>query len=70
MNYDSRNWKLIAKTLMKNHTSIHVVKRAQIMDDALNLARSGLLDYATALTMTLYLKIELDYVPWKAALIG
>ena len=29
--------------------------RAQIIDDALNLAKSGLLDYQTALSVTKYL---------------
>ena len=70
VNYDKENWRLIAKTLLNNHTAIHVVNRAQIMDDAFNLAKSGLLDYDTALSMTGYLSKELEYIPWKAALSG
>jgi aminopeptidase N len=40
--------------------------RAQLLDDALNLARAGILDYELALIMTRYLGTkEYHYVPWK-----
>ena len=38
------------------------------MNDALNLARAGLLDYDTAFHLTEYLKFENDYLPWEATL--
>ena len=41
-----------------------------IMDDALNLAKSGVLDYDTALSVTGYLSKEVEYIPWKASLTG
>ena len=44
--------------------------RAQLIDDSLNLARAGYLDYTIALNVTKYLKHETDYVPWKAAIAG
>ena len=47
-----------------------MVNRAQVIDDALNLAKSDIIDYETALSMTEYLHKEQDYVPWKAALNG
>ena len=47
-----------------------MVNRAQVIDDALNLAKSEIIDYETALSMTEYLHKEHDYVPWKAALNG
>ena len=50
--------------------AIHVVNRAQIMDDALNLAKSDLLDYETALSVTGYLSSEVEYIPWASALTG
>lgn len=53
---------------MTNHSAISVINRAQIMDDALNLAEAGQLDYDTALNLTRYLEHETDYVPWNAAL--
>ena len=70
VNYDKRNWDMIATVLTQEHDSIHVVNRAQAIDDALNLAKSDLVDYETALSMTEYLHNEQDYVPWKAALNG
>jgi len=70
VNYDKQNWNMLAKQLMKDHTSIHVINRAQIIDDALNLAKSGLLDYETALSVTGYLSKEVEYIPWASALNG
>jgi hypothetical protein len=70
VNYDLRNWRLLTEYLMdrEHFTQIGVINRAQLLDDALNLARAGLLDYATALDVTRYLANELEYIPWKAAL--
>ena len=70
MNYDTKNWELIIDTMMKNHTAIHEANRAQVVDDALNLARAGLIDYEVALGLTNYLGKEFDYIPWKGALSG
>ena len=55
---------------MTNHSVISVINRAQIINDALNLAEAGQLDYEIALNLTLYLEHEMDYVPWDAALTG
>ena len=49
---------------------IHPINRAQIIDDAMNLALSGRLDYKTALDITSYLTHEKSYVPWKAGLVA
>ena len=68
VNYDSRNWQMLTKQLMDNHTAISVINRAQIMDDALNLAKAGQLDYETVFNLTRYLQWETEYVPWEAAL--
>jgi aminopeptidase N len=39
---------------------------SQLLDDALNLARAGILDYDLALNMTRYLATkEYHYVQWK-----
>ena len=38
------------------------------MDDALNLARAGKLDYTIALDVVDYLHNEEDYIPWVSAL--
>lgn len=68
VNYDARNWHLIAKQLMTNHTAISVINRAQIMNDALNLARAGLLVYEVPLNLTKYLEREEEFLPWEATL--
>ena len=61
---------MLIKVLNEDHTQIHVINRAQLIDDALNLARAGLLDYQIALGVTSYLEKETEYIPWKAALSG
>ena len=68
VNYDAHNWKLIAQQLMTNHTVISVINRAQIMNDALNLARAGLLHYETPLNLTKYLEREVEFLPWESTL--
>ncbi|EFX67103.1 hypothetical protein DAPPUDRAFT_203789 [Daphnia pulex] len=68
VNYDAHNWKLIGQQLMTNHTAISVINRAQIMNDALNLARAGLLDYETPLNLTEYLEREEEFLPWESTL--
>ena len=70
VNYDDENWKMIIKQLNVDHTKIHVINRAQLIDDALNLARVGLLKYELALDVTSYLNKETEYIPWSAALTG
>ena len=68
VNYDKRNWKLLIEQLHgSNFNSISTINRAQLLDDALNLARANRLDYTTALDLMSYLKQETDYIPWKAA---
>lgn len=70
VNYDINNWKLIIKHLNdpRRYHEIAQSNRAQLIDDAMNLARADLLDYTTALDVTRYLSHERDYVPWKTAI--
>lgn len=72
VNYDQENWNLISNHLNNpnRYEDIAAVNRAQLIDDALNLARADLLDYQIAFSVTKYLKHEIDYVPWKSALTG
>lgn len=49
VNYDNESWYRIIKVLnSKNYADIHVLNRAAIVDDLLNLARTGFLPYPTA----------------------
>ncbi|XP_017892658.2 putative aminopeptidase-2 [Ceratina calcarata] len=67
VNYDKQSWSRLIDALNKhNHSSIHVTNRAQIIDDLLNLARADLVSYDIALKGSLYLKNEMEYLPWKA----
>ena len=68
VNYDLINWGLIAQQLLNDHQKISQINRAQIIDDSLNIARSNLLSYSTALDLTRYLVYERHFVPWRAAL--
>ncbi|KAK7075272.1 hypothetical protein SK128_014552 [Halocaridina rubra] len=70
VNYDDYNWSLLAYQLQQDHEVIHVTNRAQIIDDALNLARAGLLSYNFAMNITRYLASERSYVAWKAAFLN
>lgn len=68
VNYDTATWENISKALKTNtYSDIHVLNRAQIVDDSLNLARGELLDYKLALSLLQYLEGETSYLPWLAA---
>lgn len=67
VNYDDNNWQLLIEELMSdNFEVIHVINRAQLVDDSLNLARAGVIPYATAFRVLEYLEKEIDYVPWSS----
>ncbi|XP_063230525.1 aminopeptidase N-like [Bacillus rossius redtenbacheri] len=69
VNYDPENWRLLAGYLDSEYLDeIHVLNRAQLLDDALNLARAGQLEYSVALPLTRYLARETDYIAWYPAL--
>lgn len=71
MNYDNASWYRIFETLnSKNYADIHVLNRAALVDDSLNLARAGMLSYDTAFDCLRYLKLETNYLPFKSAFSG
>ena len=68
VNYDLENWNNIIKLLnSENFNAIHVLNRAQLVDDALSFAQAGLIDQSLASSVLMYLKLETDYIPWEAA---
>ncbi|KAK0085858.1 hypothetical protein PV326_005760 [Microctonus aethiopoides] len=68
VNYDNQNWKLIINFLKnKNHSRIHVLNRAQLLDDAFNLMKVGHLDVKIFFSLLEYLKEETDFIPWSVA---
>lgn len=67
--YDRRNYKLIVQALNGDQfKNINTINRAQLIDDAMDLAWTGEQDYGIALAMINYLKQEDEYIPWKSAL--
>lgn len=68
VNYDVENWWNIIRTLnSENYQQIHVLNRAQLVDDAFNFAIDGLIDFDIALGLLSYLQREVDYLPWASA---
>ncbi|XP_055633119.1 aminopeptidase N-like [Toxorhynchites rutilus septentrionalis] len=67
VNYDDQLWYLTIAQLYQNSSVINNINRAQLIDDSLNLARSGRLSYNIALRLLRYLANERDFVPWAAA---
>uniref|UniRef100_A0A8C8HK03 Aminopeptidase n=1 Tax=Oncorhynchus tshawytscha TaxID=74940 RepID=A0A8C8HK03_ONCTS len=68
VNYDLGNWERLLFQLSTNHQVIPVINRAQLVDDAFNLARAKLIPTTLALKTTKYLSKEIEYVPWESAL--
>ncbi|XP_072236216.1 aminopeptidase Ey-like [Leuresthes tenuis] len=67
VNYDSRNWERLLDQLSSRHEDIPVINRAQIIDDAFNLARAKMVDTVLALRTTKFLNKEVEYMPWETA---
>ncbi|XP_028439977.1 aminopeptidase N isoform X1 [Perca flavescens] len=68
VNYDEGNWNKLLNCLMADHKLIPVINRAQLVDDAFNLARAKIIPTVWALNTTKYLNKETEYMPWKSAL--
>lgn len=66
--YDPENYGLLSDQLVADHNRISTFNRAQLLDDAFNLALLGRISYADALTLTLYMAQEKAYSPWHAVL--
>ncbi|XP_068428480.1 aminopeptidase Ey-like isoform X2 [Clinocottus analis] len=67
VNYDSVNWERLLAKLSSQHQLIPVINRAQLIDDAFNLARAKMVDTTLALRTTKFLKSEVEYMPWETA---
>ncbi|XP_035914900.1 aminopeptidase N [Anopheles stephensi] len=67
VNYDERNWNLLASFLQKEEgrTKIPVYTRAKLLHDAWNLAYAGELSFGTAFNMTLFMKYERNHLVWN-----
>ncbi|XP_054883503.1 aminopeptidase Ey-like isoform X2 [Poeciliopsis prolifica] len=68
VNYDLGNWERLFSQLNTDHQVIPLINRAQLVDDAFNLARAQLVSTTLALRTTSYLSKETEYMPWQSAL--
>ncbi|XP_078539360.1 aminopeptidase N-like isoform X2 [Lissotriton helveticus] len=68
VNYDQENWRKLLEQLDNNRTAIPLINRAQIIDDAFNLARAKHINTTSALDTTKFLVKETEYMPWQASL--
>jgi aminopeptidase N len=68
VNYDLDNWRNIIRVLNSaDYERIHVLNRAQLVDDVLNFAMDGHIGFDIALGVMTYLQRETEYLPWAAA---
>uniref|UniRef100_A0AAZ3R0Y3 Aminopeptidase n=1 Tax=Oncorhynchus tshawytscha TaxID=74940 RepID=A0AAZ3R0Y3_ONCTS len=58
VNYDMDNWERLLNQLTTDHTVIPLINRAQIVDDAFNLARAKVINTTLALRTTRYNQIN------------
>lgn len=65
VNYDSKNWENLLNKLNSQPKDIPVINRAQIIDDAFNLARAKIVNVTLALSTTKFLDKEVEYMPWQ-----
>ncbi len=70
VNYDRDNWEALIMAMQENVSSINRLNRAQLYDDAFNLARADLLSYEVPLNMSKSLASETEYIPLASALNG
>ncbi|XP_058125970.1 aminopeptidase N-like [Anopheles ziemanni] len=67
--YDLANYRLIVAQLNgPKYDAIAILNRAQLIDDAMDLAWTGQQQYGIAFAMMNYLRQEDEYIPWKSAL--
>ena len=68
MNYDLKNWHLLIDQLHEDPKKIHVLNRAQLIDDTSALAHDGILSFYVHLQLLQYLSKEDDMIAWHAAI--
>ncbi|XP_055532864.1 aminopeptidase N-like [Wyeomyia smithii] len=67
VNYAPQMWETIIYKLYEHTDSIDKLSRTQLIDDSMNLAHAGKLDYYTAFKVFDYLQYEVEYRPWATA---
>ncbi|XP_065214646.1 aminopeptidase N-like [Planococcus citri] len=68
VNYDSRNWEMLIDQLHQDPQKIHVLNRAQLIDDTGAFADDGISSYYLHLHLLQYLSKETDMIAWYSAI--
>ncbi|XP_069840571.1 aminopeptidase Ey-like [Dendropsophus ebraccatus] len=68
VNYDDGNWNRLLEQLNTDLSVIPIINRAQIIDDAFNLARAEIIKTTRALETTKFLSKDVEYMSWQAAI--
>lgn len=68
VNYHLENWRLLILQLLQQHEKIHVLNRAQLIDDSIALAIDNHLPLYIPFELMTYLDAERDMIPWFSAL--
>uniref|UniRef100_A0A1Y1JVA9 ERAP1-like C-terminal domain-containing protein n=1 Tax=Photinus pyralis TaxID=7054 RepID=A0A1Y1JVA9_PHOPY len=66
VNYDIRIWRSLTRRLTNNRLDVHVSNRAQLLDDAFELAHFNYIPYDIPLGLSLYLRREVESLPFLA----
>lgn len=68
VNYDLENWNALTEVLNSvDYNQIHVLNRAQLIDDSLSFAEGDYLSYNVLLNLLPYLRREIEYTAWYSA---
>ncbi|CAG0897985.1 unnamed protein product [Darwinula stevensoni] len=68
VNYDLRNWELLATELERDPNQFPIQNRAEFLDDAFTFVASGHLpSYEVPLSLTRFLRSEPKFLPWVTA---
>ncbi|KAL0882641.1 hypothetical protein ABMA27_001076 [Loxostege sticticalis] len=70
VNYDENNWRMLARALKENVTSIHQLNRAQIVDDVFAFMRSERMPFKLGFEVIDFLKDDGNYYSWYPATTG
>ncbi|XKL66707.1 hypothetical protein PGB90_010127 [Kerria lacca] len=68
INYYNENWELLIHQLLTKPEEIHVLNKAQLIDDSISLAIDNHLPYEIPISLLKYLDKEHDIIPWFPAL--
>jgi aminopeptidase N len=69
VNYELSMWNELIEVINNPEklSHIHLMNRAQLIDDSFHLSRGNLLTFDVVMRMMNYLEHETDYLPWVAA---